>query len=84
MSLQSNIVISHGKREEDSAAIVREKKIVLHEEVMECVTWKWGIKSKKYLCSEHESKTVTKSKTFKYNGVPRTRVLNCLTPFGQA
>ena len=65
--VQSKIVINHSKREEDSAAIAREKKIVSHEEVMECVTWKWGIKSKKYLSSEYESETVTKSKTFTYN-----------------
>lgn len=64
------------------SVIAREKKILLHEEVMERVAGKKSIKTKKYICREHEFEIVTKDKTFTYNGVSMTRSFELTVPVG--
>ena len=64
------------------SVIKREKKVLLHEEVMERVAGKKSIMSKKYICSEHEFEVVTKDKTFTYNGASITHTFELTVPIG--
>lgn len=59
-----------------------QRKILLHEEVMERVAGKKSIKSKKYICSEHEFELITKDKKFTYNGVSMTHSFELTVPIG--
>ena len=59
-----------------------QRKILLHEEVMERVAGKKSIKSKKYICSEHEFELITKDKKFTYNGVSMTHLFELTVLIG--
>jgi hypothetical protein len=60
----------------------REKKVLLHEEIMDCVVGDPTCKTKKYICCEHEYEVVEKDKTFTYNGRTITRTFQLTVPVG--
>jgi len=52
----------------------REKRVLLHEEIMDCVIGDPNCKTKEYICCEHEYEVVEKDKTFTFNGKKNTKV----------
>ena len=60
----------------------REKRVLLHEEIMDCVIGDPKCKTKKYICCEHEYEVVEKDKTFTFNGKKITRTFQLTVPIG--
>jgi hypothetical protein len=64
------------------SVINREKRVILHEEIMNHIVGNPICKSKKYICNEHEFEEITKDKTFNFNGEPITRSFQLTVPVG--
>jgi hypothetical protein len=64
------------------SVVNREKKILLHEEVMDCVVGNPRCKSKKYICNEHKFEVITKDKTFTFKGKQITWSFQLTVPIG--
>ncbi len=60
----------------------REKRVLLHEEIMDRVIGDPKCKTKKYICCEHEYEAVEKDKTFTFNGKKITRTFQLTVPVG--